>query len=207
MSTELLSNTLEQLHVRVVDGDLHDDFPLESLIQMKHLHTFTLAQDYLTSHPISSTTIEELVNMNVMPVLRRLNLAILVRVDELNRIGRFLRFNDQRRVMVHFALMTCYHRSHRKFTDLLPRGSIHHPREIVGVTYVVARAPMHALDHFPKDPFVRDVFFSRSGTLHHDQLLDLSQFSTMAVKGLGISGTLSHGRLRSFFEHRCGTSV
>ena len=109
MSTELLSNTLEQLHVRIVDGNIHDNFPFESPRRVKHLHTFTLAQDYLTSRPVSSSTIEQLVDMNVMPVLRRLNLAIFVQVDEMDRIGRLLRFNDQRRVMVHFALMTSYH--------------------------------------------------------------------------------------------------
>ena len=134
--------------------------------------------------------------MNVMPVLRRLNLAIFVRVDELNRIGRFLRFNDQRRVMVHFTLMTCYHRSHRKLTDLLPRGGIHHPREVVGVTYVVNRERMDV----SKDPFVRDVFFMSNHWT-------FCQFSSLDVKHLGICGTLFHGLFRTFFEHQCGTSV
>ena len=189
MSTELLSNTLEQLHVRVVDGDIHDDFPFGSLIRMNHLHTFTLAQDYFSSRPVSSTTIEQLVDMDVMPVLRRLNLAIFVRVNEMNRIGRFLRFNDQRRVMVHFALMTSYHRSHRKLTDLLPRGSIHHPREVVGVTYVVNRERMDV----SKDPFVRDVFFFRLENISSWAIIGL--FLNLALWTWNISASVVHSSM------------
>lgn len=161
MSTELLSNTLEQLHVRVGSVFVNTNSQFGSLKQMKHLHTFTFAQDYLFPGRVSLTTIEELVDINVMPVLRRLNLAIYIRVADLNRIGQFLRFNDKRRVMVNYAVKTPRHRSYLKSTNLLPRGSLYHPREVVGVTYAVTHTKTERPFFIPEVSAVSKVFFFR----------------------------------------------
>ena len=141
MSSKTLSTTLEQFHVtlRCVDPEcekfLPDDLELPSML---NLHTFTLVQTILSDNRIDWSTIESLTAQNHMPVLRRLNLAIFIPMDDFYMIKRSFIFTDDRRVDVQFAFIVDDLSSGVERSDQVPNGSRFHPRQVVGATCVVS---------------------------------------------------------------------
>jgi hypothetical protein len=142
MSIETLSTTLEQLHVTMCNfymqrkNSIPDGLMLSKMI---NLHTFTLVQSIFCRNIIEWSTIESLTASNVMPVLRRMNLAICITVDDFSRINRSSLFIDDRRIDVQFAFIIDDASLGIQLSHYVPHGSRFHPREIVGVTCIVSR--------------------------------------------------------------------
>ncbi|CAF2749440.1 unnamed protein product [Rotaria sp. Silwood2] len=108
ISRETLSTTLEQLHVTMRNAHVGRENSLPNglvLSKMINLHTFTLVQSIFSYDRIEWSTIESLTAPNVMPVLRRMNLAIFITVGHLNCINRSSLFIDDRRIDVQFAFI------------------------------------------------------------------------------------------------------
>lgn len=141
MSIETLSTTLEQLHVTMQNFDMQreNSIPDELILsKMINLHTFTLVQSIFSRNRIEWSTIESLTALNVMPVLRRMNLAIFLTVDDFTRINRSSLFIDDRRIDVQFAFIIDGTSLGTQLSHYVPHGSRFHPREIVGVTCIVS---------------------------------------------------------------------
>jgi hypothetical protein len=140
MLTRPLSETLRHLHVKLTDLSDNFNFCLpnkDQFILMSQLHTFTFVKSFLWKLKNELTFVDMLTGVNVMPMLRRVNLAITLNSDELNHIKQCSIFNDYRSVDVHFAL--CFDDSYQniKLKNLIPHGSISHPREVVGSVFMV----------------------------------------------------------------------
>ena len=73
-----------------------------------------------------------------LPVLRRVNLAIFLTVNDLYGMKRSLLFTDDRRVDVQFAFIVESSSLGIQLSDQIPHGSRFHPRPVVGVTCVVS---------------------------------------------------------------------
>ncbi|CAF4541427.1 unnamed protein product [Rotaria socialis] len=146
ISRDTLSTALEQLHVTLRSSHVREEnsIPKELVLsKMINLHTFTLAQSIFTFiyNRIEWPTIESLTAPNVMPVLRRLNLAILIAIDDLDCINRSSLFIDDRRIDIQFALIIADTSLGNELRYSLPHGSRFHPRQIVGVTCVYNHYP------------------------------------------------------------------
>ncbi|CAF1293778.1 unnamed protein product [Rotaria magnacalcarata] len=134
MSTFPLSKTLQQLHVKLSDCYWDFEFPLPTpnvLPRMNQLHTFTFAKSFQWKLNAEWTFVEILTSANVMPILRKANLAVVLTVEDLDRINQSSIFIDSHRVDVHFALHihgTCHY---TKARDHLPRGSLFHPKQVM----------------------------------------------------------------------------
>jgi len=121
---------------------------------MVNLHTFTLVQTFFSRFTIEWTLVEMLTSSKVMPILRHANLSIFLNINDLNRIDSSPLFIDHRHVDVHFAFHLMNYPQYMKVTQYIPRGNRFHPREIVGVTFIVNHwAPKS--ERLPDgDPFV-----------------------------------------------------
>ncbi|CAF4286715.1 unnamed protein product [Rotaria sp. Silwood2] len=141
MSRETRSTTLEQLHVtmRSLHARSKNSLPKGLVLsKMINLHTFTLVQSIFSYNRIEWSTIESLTASNVMPVLRRMNLAIFITVDHLNCINRSSLFIDDRQIDVQFAFIIDDISLGIQLSHHVPHGSRFHPRQIVGVTCVLS---------------------------------------------------------------------
>ncbi len=142
ISAETLSTTLEQLHVTLRSHDWIRE--LQTLSEglefhpMMHLHTFTLIQSIFSEDRIEWSTIELLTAPKVMPVLRRMNLAIFISINDVNRINDSLLFTDDRQIDVQFAFIIDNAFPGVQQSYQMPYGSRFHPREVVGVTCTVS---------------------------------------------------------------------
>jgi hypothetical protein len=141
MSVKALSITLEQLHITwrsqysVWKTVLPEGL---NLPPMMNLHTFTLVQSIFSNSRTTWSTIESLTAPNVMPVLRRVNLAFFISVDDLDRINRSLLFTDERQIDVQFAFIIDNDSLGVQLSHQIPHGSRFHPREVVGVACVIS---------------------------------------------------------------------
>ena len=139
ISAEAFPTTLEQLHVTLrnyhwVTKELSGKLKLPS---MMYLNTFTLIQSIFSADRIEWSIIELLTAPKVMPVLRRMNLAIFVTVNDLNNINESPLFTDDRQIDVQFAFIVDDVSLDIQLSHQLPHGSRFHPREVVGVTCTV----------------------------------------------------------------------
>ncbi|CAF4191651.1 unnamed protein product [Rotaria magnacalcarata] len=136
MSRETLSTTLEQLHVTMRSQHVRRKNSLPKglvLSKMINLHTFTLVQSiFYRSSRIEWSTIESLTASNVMPALRRMDLAIFITVDDLDCINRSSLFMDDRRIDIQFAFIIDDTSRGNQLSHYVPHGSRFHPRQIVG---------------------------------------------------------------------------
>jgi hypothetical protein len=136
ISTPPLCDTLRQLHVHVDNAkSVISTFNLS--IQMIHLHTFTFVQTFFSELTTKWRIFEMLTSSNVMPVLRRLNMSLFIDMNDLNHIGSSPLFTNHRHVDIHFAFNLINCPQYIEMTQYIPRGSRSHPREIIGVTFVV----------------------------------------------------------------------
>ncbi|CAF2213932.1 unnamed protein product [Rotaria magnacalcarata] len=134
MSRETLSTTLEQLHVTMRSQHVRRKNSLPKglvLSKMINLHTFTLVQSiFYRSSRIEWSTIESLTASNVMPALRRMDLAIFITVDDLDCINRSSLFMDDRRIDIQFAFIIDDTSRGNQLSHYVPHGSRFHPRQI-----------------------------------------------------------------------------
>jgi hypothetical protein len=140
ISAEAFPTTLEQLHVTLrsyhwMTKELSEKLELPSMV---HLHTFTVIESIFSTDRIEWSTIELLTAPKVMPVLRRINLAIFVTVNDLYNINESPLFTDNRRIDVQFAFIVDDASLDIQLSHQLPHGSRFHPREVVGVTCTVS---------------------------------------------------------------------
>jgi hypothetical protein len=144
ISTPPLFQTLRQLHIQI--GNSHFDSKGDFSASMSHLpirminlHTFTLLQTFFSVLTIEWTVFEMLTSSKMMPVLRRANTSIFIKINDLNRIGSSSLFTDHRHVDVHFVFNLVNCPQDTNMSQYIPRGSCFHPREIVGATLLVNR--------------------------------------------------------------------
>ena len=123
-------------HVRRDNCSLPKEFELP---RMSNLHTFTFVQSIFGKSRFEWATIELLTASNVMPVLRRMNLAMFININEVDSINISALFIDYRQIDIQFAFILDDTPFSNKLGDHLPHGSHFHSREIVGVTCVVSR--------------------------------------------------------------------
>ena len=81
--------------------------------------------------------LECLTSSNVMPALKRANIAVFPNINDSNRIRSAPLFADHRHVIVNFAFNLISCPQYAEVTRFISRGSRSHPREIVGVTFMV----------------------------------------------------------------------
>ncbi|CAF1374541.1 unnamed protein product [Rotaria sordida] len=148
-STSLIHLTLETNDLFMSTGFtgyiLHPRGRLPTLVKnvlphLSALQSLDLGQDvgFDLTNCIEWSTIESLTASNVMPVLRRMNLAIFITVDHLNCINRSSLFIDDRQIDVQFAFIIDDTSLGIQLSHHIPHGSRFHPREIVGVTCVLS---------------------------------------------------------------------
>jgi hypothetical protein len=131
MSTESLSTTLEQLHVTMRSEHVtrYQTLPKELVLpKMINLHTFTLVQSIFSTNRIYWSPIESLTGPNVMPELRRVNLAIFITIDDLYRINKSSLFTDDRHIDVQFAFIIDDVPQGIQLINHVPHGSRFHRR-------------------------------------------------------------------------------
>ncbi|CAF3307550.1 unnamed protein product [Rotaria sp. Silwood2] len=156
MSTQPLSNTLCQLHVKIANCNYHQYFtePISNLlIKMTNLHTLTFVDGFFALTRIEWTVFEILISSNTMPVLRRANISLFLNVNDLYCIASSSIFNDNRHVNVNFAFSFINCSEYKQMTQFIPRGNRFHPREIVGATLVVYHRHNTEEVGFDGDPF------------------------------------------------------
>lgn len=140
MSTQPLSNTLRQLHIKIGDSHCktHSAISMSNLsIQMVNLHTFTLVQTFFSRLTIEWADFEMLISSNVMPILRRANVSLFININDLNCISSSALFTDHRHVDVHFAFNFINCPQYIKVTPYIPHGNCFHPRDIIGATFTI----------------------------------------------------------------------
>jgi hypothetical protein len=155
MSTPPLFKTLRQLHICISYN--HSPKPTANLsIPMFNLHTFTLVQTFFSMYTIEWTLFETLTSSKIMPILRRANVSLFIDINDLNRISSSALFTDHRHVNVNFAFNLFNCPQYIEMTQYIPRGNRFHPREIVGVTFVVNHWSNRSEWLTDGDPFVSD---------------------------------------------------
>jgi len=108
----------------------------DQLVAMKKLYTFTFVKSFLWKLKNELTFIDIITSTDIMPLLRRINLSITLDNDEFNRIKQCSIFNDYRCVDVHFVLCINDYDANFRLTNLIPRGSLSYPREIMGSAFM-----------------------------------------------------------------------
>ncbi|CAF3473121.1 unnamed protein product [Rotaria sp. Silwood2] len=137
LSTRSLSDTLEQLHLSV---EAQASYPsLDSLtpLCMMHLHTFTFATPLCSHyHNEKWSFVEEITSSTIMPVLRWINLAMILSIDHLIHLNQMSLFVDDRHVDVHFAFSVNDRAKHAQLSEYIPHDARFHKRQVVGVTFI-----------------------------------------------------------------------
>ncbi|CAF3363854.1 unnamed protein product [Rotaria sp. Silwood2] len=123
---------------------------------MVNLHTFTVIQTFFSKFTIEWTIFENLTSSNVMPILQHANISLFININDLNRISSSSLFTDHRHVDVHFTFNLINCPQYIKVTQYIPRGNRFHPREIIGVTFVVNHWSSRSEWFTDKDPFSSD---------------------------------------------------
>jgi hypothetical protein len=138
MSTEPLSHTLQQLHIKLADKSyvLNSLDAICVLPRMKSLHTFSFITLF-NKHSIREWIIMDLLTSSkIMPVLRRMNFSLVIDVDDLLEMKNSKLFTDSRHIDVHYAIITNDDCPHIELLNFLPHGSHFHPRQIASATFI-----------------------------------------------------------------------
>jgi hypothetical protein len=107
-------------------------------------------------YTIEWTLFEMLTSSKIMPILRRANVSLFIDTNDLNRISSSALFTDHRHVNVNFAFNLFNCPQYIEMTQYIPRGNHFHPREILGVTFVVNHRSNRSEWLTDGDPFVSD---------------------------------------------------
>ncbi|CAF4502227.1 unnamed protein product [Rotaria sp. Silwood2] len=211
MSRETLSTTLKQLHVTMRSENTRRKNSLPKglvLSKMINLHTFTLAQSiFYRSSRIEWSTIESLTAPNVMPVLRRMDLAIFITVDDLDCINRSSLFMDDRRIDIQFAFIIDDTSLGNQLSHYVPHGSRFHPRQIVGVTCVISCLSRNYQEltnincYFDSYPWAYDVWYTLPWAFEQffDSVVPIQYITKVEVFALppSYSSIINSSRLRT----------
>ena len=109
ISNKTFSMTLEEMHVTMRNDHIRREncsLPKQfELPWMSNLHTFTFVQSIFGKSRFEWTTIELVTASNVMAVLRRMNLAMFININEVDSINRSALFIDYRQIDIQFAFI------------------------------------------------------------------------------------------------------
>ncbi|CAF1400667.1 unnamed protein product [Adineta steineri] len=138
MSTEPLSHTLEQLHIKLCGGPglMESLGAIRLLPQMKVLHTFSFVKSFNWHSFLEWTFVKILTSSNIMPVLRRINFSLVISVDDLIRMRNSALFTDFRHIDIHYAFIINDDCPHIELLNYVPRGSQSHSRQIASATFI-----------------------------------------------------------------------
>ncbi|CAF4861796.1 unnamed protein product, partial [Rotaria sp. Silwood1] len=138
MSTEPLSHTLEQLHIKLLDESylINSLGAIRLLPRMKALHTFSFVKSSNWHSIVEWTFVNLLTSSNIMPVLRRMNFSLVISVDDLIRMRNSALFTDFRHIDVHYAFIIDDDRPHIELLNYVPLGSQSHPRQMASATFI-----------------------------------------------------------------------
>ncbi len=206
MTTTPLSNTLRQLHIRLIYNDSHKSTPNLSISMVK-LHTFSLIEVLSSMITIEWAVFEMLTSSKVMPVLRRANVSLCINTNDLYRIGSSPIFIDHRCVDINFAFRVIDYPQYMEVTPFIPCGHRSHPREIVGATLFINDWSDRSERVMDVDPFVSysSVTFCFFVTIRlSTSSMFISFFFISRFVGVNIiiiCGTLFHGHSMSSFTN------
>ena len=143
MSTLSPSNTVRTLHITIQSPSSEDsDDELEmvnKLPPMIHLLKFTLVQPFFAIYAVDWAPLVTMTRAKTMPVLRQFNLAIIIRIEDLDFICRSHLFLDHRRIDVRYALSVIDWPSSLNLNEMVLPTSRSHPREISGASFSIIR--------------------------------------------------------------------
>ncbi|CAF3140209.1 unnamed protein product, partial [Rotaria sp. Silwood2] len=155
MLTQPLRHTLQQFHVKL--NDIHSDPYLDIsaaklLSRMEALHTFTFVKSF-NWHFTKEWTFLDILTSSVMPILRRVNFAIVINTDDLIRMNHSALFTDYRHVDVHYAFVINDDRLHGKLSKYVPCSSQSLPRQIASATFISECWPDNQLFITPSEQY------------------------------------------------------
>ena len=114
MSTEPLSHTLQELHIKLA-AECYLENSLDKihlLSEMKVLHIFSFVKSFNWHSAVEWTILDLLTSSNIMPLLKRMNFALVINVIDLVRIDNSALFRDFRHIDVHYAFIINDERPH-----------------------------------------------------------------------------------------------
>ncbi|CAF4675264.1 unnamed protein product, partial [Rotaria sp. Silwood2] len=163
MLTQPLSRSLKQLHVCMGTAAIpsfrnvrvKDLWP-----RMEALRTFTFAKSFYWYFDEEWALIDRITSARVMPILERMNFAIVINNDDLDLMRHSALFNDYRNVAVHYAFIINDGESHMKLSECVPRGSQTHPRQIGSAAFVCECLPNNQLFQTSGESYVSFDFYN-----------------------------------------------
>ena len=84
---------------------------------MKVLHTFSFVKSFGWHSAVEWTTLDLLTSSNIMPLLKRMNFALSIKVIDLVGVNNSALFTDSRHIDVQYALIINDDRPHIKFIN------------------------------------------------------------------------------------------
>lgn len=134
LATPPLSATLRQLHVKLCDNWLDDDFRISEMkitFHMSSMTTFTFVKSLYQQYPEEWT----LISPAVMPVLQRAKLIVAIALSDLDRIEWSALFNEHRIVDVQYAFILNDDLSHSSIDQRISRGGRSDFRPVASATF------------------------------------------------------------------------
>ena len=143
MSTEPLSHTLKELHIKLTDeSDLENSLDkIHLLPEMKVLHTFSFVKSFDWQSDVEWIIVDLLTSSNIMPLLRRMNFTLVINVIDLVGMNNSALFTDFRHIDVHYAFIINDECSHIELLNYVQHGCRSHPREIASATFICGDWP------------------------------------------------------------------
>jgi hypothetical protein len=143
MSTEPLSHTLQELHIKLTrQYHLENSLDKIHLIpEMKVLHIFSFVKSFDRHSAVEWTIVDLLTSSNIMPLLKRMNFALVINVIDLVGMNNSALFRDSRHIDVHYAFIINDERPHIGLLNYVPHGSQSHPRQIASATFICGDCP------------------------------------------------------------------
>ena len=166
MSTEPLSHTLQELHIKLVDECYLENSldKIHLLPEMKVLHTFSFVKSF-DWHSDVEWTIVDLLTSNIMPLLKRMNFALVINFTDLVGMNNSALFTDSRHIDVHYAFIINDECPHIELLNYVQHGSQSHPHQISSATFICGDWPdnqpfttpnlFYVRFHFIKDDITR----------------------------------------------------
>lgn len=157
MLTRPLRHTLQQFHVKLNDvysATHHNISAAKLLPKMEALHTFTFVKSFNWHFMEEWTLLDILTFSSIMPILRRMNFAIVMNFNDLNQMNHSALFNDDRHVDIHYVFIVNDNRLHSKLSKYVSCGSKSHSRKIASATFISDCWPDNQLFTTPGEKYV-----------------------------------------------------
>ncbi len=116
MLTQPLRHKLQQFHVKLnnISSYAYLDISTTKLLpRMEASHTFTFVKSFKWHFRKEWTFLDILISSGVMPILRRVNFAIVINADDLTQMNHSALFTDYPHVDIHYAFCINDNRIHK----------------------------------------------------------------------------------------------